>query len=166
MWRNKLTGGKPWQWGKWSAIAKPKSQGGLGILDPVVHSMALCAKLFCALATSEESWAYMAREMVMGTTMSSKGGNWHNLSLQNRLLPPTGVKAKLGGFTGKFIEKFSKAAETLMWKEEVRYWKGTAGHWSPWGPILVGLGLYDHWIEVARGINYKGFNTLDSLTPY
>ena len=44
-----------------------------------------------------------------------------------------------------------------MWKEEVRYWKGTAGHWSPWGPILVGLGLNDHWIEVARGINNKGF---------
>ena len=42
LWRNKLTGGKPWQWGK-SAVAKPKAQGGLGILDPVDHSMALCA---------------------------------------------------------------------------------------------------------------------------
>lgn len=130
LWRNKLTGGNPWQWGKWSAVACPKSIGGLGILDPVTHSQALCAKLFCTLATSteSESWASMAREMVMATDMRSKGGTWQNLSIENRLLPSAGVRTKLGGFTGRFVQKCCNSAGTLRWHEQTRYWKGTTGH--------------------------------------
>ena len=88
LWRNKLTKGRPWKWGKWASVAKPRMQGGLGIQDPVAQDLAVCAKLFCTLAQSEESWACMARDMIMKTTMKSRGGAWLNLDIQSRLLSP------------------------------------------------------------------------------
>ena len=144
-------------------MARPKSQGGVGILDPITHTNALCAKLFCKLADSKESWACMARSMIEEAKSSSKGGNWKNLSLENKLLAPKGVKLKLGGFTAKIVSKCSKAITTLKWKEEIRYWKNSALHWSPWGPWTGNLELSGHWLEIARNLNNKGIATMHDL---
>ena len=74
LWRNKILFARMWQWENWDDIAKTKEQGGLGILDPITHQVALCAKLFYFLDTSEESPASMvARAMVMEAPMKSRG---------------------------------------------------------------------------------------------
>ena len=50
--------------GKWEGVAIPKEMGGLGIINTVSHASALCAKLFVSLASSDQSWAIMGREMI------------------------------------------------------------------------------------------------------
>ncbi len=128
LWRNKCTASRPWQWGKWSDIAKPKEQGGLGILDPTQHQIALCTKFVSALAESEESWATMARQMLLQSKMKSKGGSWKILEVHNKLLSPEVVDTKLGGFIGSLVRRCRQAASTLKWKEETRYWKRSVEH--------------------------------------
>lgn len=105
----------------------------------------------------------MARKTVLKANMISKGGTWLNLSIQNRLLPPKGVKLVLGRFIGKFMGKCCKATSTLIQNEDTKHQKNKALHWSPWGPFLEGLGLDSHWTEIARQINNKGFATLASV---
>ena len=51
LWRNKHGEEKPWHWGKWEGVAMPKEMGGLGIINPMAHASALCAKLFVSLAS-------------------------------------------------------------------------------------------------------------------
>ena len=40
--------------GKWEGVASPKEMGGLGIINPMAHASALCAKLFVSLASSNQ----------------------------------------------------------------------------------------------------------------
>ena len=60
----------PWQWGKWDWVARPKEQGGLGIIDPVVHAEARCAKLLVTLASQRQEWEMMVWDVV------SQEGKW------------------------------------------------------------------------------------------
>ena len=136
LWRNKPEEEKPWQWGKWEGVATPKEMGGLGIINPVSHALALCAKLFVSLASSDQSWAIMGKEMIAQSRLCSGGGEWKETSVENKLLCPKGSRLKLGGNTGALITKCIAAAECLNWKEVPRYFSNSSTHWSPWGSIL------------------------------
>ena len=67
------------------------------------HQIALCTKIFYALAETEKSKASMARHMVLESAMKSRGGTWEKLEVLNRVLSPEGVDTKLGRFTGCLV---------------------------------------------------------------
>ena len=72
LWRNKLGKGNPWHWGKWEGVATPKEMGGLDIINPIHHAIALCAKLFVLLASSNQIW--MGREVIVQSKLWFIGG--------------------------------------------------------------------------------------------
>ena len=125
LWRNKPGEGKPWHWGQWDMVAAPKERGGLGIINPVYHAKALCAKLFVSLASSNQTWAIICREMITQSQIFSAGGEWKGMSVENKLLCPKGTTLKLGGNTGALVTKCIVAAKCLSWKEIPRYFSNS-----------------------------------------
>ena len=59
LWRKNTSNKRDWQWCAWHRLTAPKQFGGLGILDPIVHTSAMSAKFAMALAKEEQAWARM-----------------------------------------------------------------------------------------------------------
>ena len=87
--------------------------GGLGIINPMHHATTLCAKIFVSLASSDQSWAIMGREMIALRKMWSAQGEWKGMSMENKLLFPKGTRLKLGGNTSALIIKCIAATKCL-----------------------------------------------------
>lgn len=149
MWWNKVGQGRAWHGGKWSKIASPRALGGLGIINPEKHVVALCAKLFKALASSNQSWAIMSREMITHSNLRSSGTEWKRVSVENKLVRPKGTWLKLGGNMGQLISKCLKAAECLRWNEVPRYFRNSSLNWSPWGNLLEPKKANPLWLETV-----------------
>ncbi|RYA54880.1 hypothetical protein, partial [Enterobacter cloacae complex sp. CH23B] len=96
------------------------------------------------------------KDMIDAAKLGTKGGKWRGVEVHDKLLAPAWSSLRLGGSSGELVRKCNRVAGVLKWGEEVRYFKNSILHWSPWLSKVVDLPQTPYWIETARKLNNKG----------
>lgn len=104
----------PLHWGKWEVVPRPRSHGGLGILNPLIHADDICAKFLVVISSGQQSLVVVVRCMIEKAQIYAKGGRWVGVAMVDFLMAPEWLKCKVGGAAGESIIKCKKQRKALL----------------------------------------------------
>ena len=105
----------------------------------------------------------MGKDMIEKRNLWPVGGEWKEVSVENKLLPPKGMRLKIGESTWHSITKCITVSKSLEWNENPRYYKNSTLHCSLWGPIPQLDKANVVWLEVTWHLNNKGRKDLKAF---